>query len=61
MGRWHEPASDTAQDSAAAVRMREFQIGWLVLHCPLVPTTSVGYISEKQVILPPTGIKISVI
>ncbi|CAM0958441.1 unnamed protein product [Alopecurus aequalis] len=30
MGRWHEPASDTAQDLAAAERTREFHIGWFM-------------------------------
>jgi len=30
MGTWHEPASDTAEDSSAAERMRQFHIGWFM-------------------------------
>ncbi|XP_044382128.1 beta-glucosidase 32 [Triticum aestivum] len=30
LGWWHEPASDTPQDAAAAVRMNDFHIGWFM-------------------------------
>jgi hypothetical protein len=32
LGSWHEPLTDTPQDSAAAARMNDFHIGWLVLN-----------------------------
>ncbi|VAI34473.1 unnamed protein product [Triticum turgidum subsp. durum] len=30
LGWWHEPATDTPQDAAAAVRMNDFHIGWFM-------------------------------
>ncbi|KAM0838766.1 hypothetical protein ACQ4PT_060750 [Festuca glaucescens] len=30
LGWWHEPATNTAQDAAAAMRMNEFHIGWFM-------------------------------
>ncbi|XP_047049422.1 beta-glucosidase 32-like [Lolium rigidum] len=30
LGWWHEPATNTAQDAAAATRMTEFHIGWFM-------------------------------
>uniref|UniRef100_A0ACD5XZX4 Uncharacterized protein n=1 Tax=Avena sativa TaxID=4498 RepID=A0ACD5XZX4_AVESA len=34
LGWWHEPATNTVQDAAAAVRMNDFHIGWFMY--PLV-------------------------
>jgi beta-glucosidase len=31
LGLWSEPATNTPQDAAAATRMNDFHIGWLVL------------------------------
>ena len=40
LGWWHEPATDTPQDAAAAARMNDFHIGWsactLELYCSLL-------------------------
>jgi beta-glucosidase len=30
LGWWHEPATNTSQDAAAATRMNDFHIGWSV-------------------------------
>jgi len=47
LGWWHEPATNTPQDAAAAVRMNDFHIGWFMHPLvygdyPLVMRTRVG-------------------